>query len=177
MRTKQEKEYIELIDKYKMIIYKLCRRYAGNNDELVEQLYGRVGDVLWDEYISQKTNWPQTSDDEFRWLYCVVKNTVQYVMRDIKTKAVDLQLIEDEKLDTIMSVSASEVVLSEGDRYGEKLMELVMQLNLHNQQLVFYRLEGYSYAEIAYKMDMREEAVRTAFSRLIKKLKLMGEQD
>ncbi len=143
-------------------IYKICRKFAKQDDSYVADLYNEVVLRLWEEYNRFGLFRFRKESKESTWIYKIAYNTVvTYNKRNVMKHRyvnVDVQL--------------ADVAVEVEDLSGlEKFETLINGLDEVDRRIVMLFLENKSYAQIGDEVAMTESAVGTRMSRIVQKLK------
>ena len=169
MNATDEKRYLELLAKYKKMIYSVCRMYGDTGLDSVEDLYHEVACSLWTEYCQYGLGRFKHRCSESTWMYAFTKYTVMYHLHQNKSNNEDVELYSSEMLDLI--IDESSLSQEEVESLNERVQELLLQLPPYDKELICYKLQGCSYSEIASKMGLSETAVGTRLSRIMERLR------
>lgn len=156
----KEKQFLELLEKHKGILYKISRMYE-DNEENQEELRQEIVYHLWNSY------------DDFlgkssfsTWMYRVALNTALTQFRKESKKS---------KIEVALNEEAYQLK-SELSNYEEKENQLqhfykaVQELNKVEKALIFLYLEGMSHREIASQLGITEGNARVKLNRIKDKL-------
>lgn len=160
-RKKLEKEFVELVELYKQVIYKVCYVYAENEDHL-HDLYQEVVVNLWKAYPRFRGECKVST-----WVYRIGLNTCISFFRQSKRKPKVVPVTVDLELST------------EDDEKDLLLHELYRMINCLGQlerALILLWLEGHNYQEIADIIGISKNNVAVKLNRIKEKLKRMSNQ-
>ena len=175
MKTLTEINYLELLQKYRAIIYSVCLKYGGENHARVEELHREVAIALWKEYSRYGLSRFNHQCSESTWIYRFSELTVLYYLRQQKGRGGDILSMSQYQIENIpYGVNDERLADSELEVHREELQWMIRQLEVSEQELLTYKLEGYRYGEIAQKLGISETAVGTRLSRIVEKLKTMS---
>lgn len=155
----EEKEFIDLINAHRKIIYKVCLLYANDKEDLTD-LYQETILNLWKSFtLFEKKSSFST------WAYCIVLNTCITYLRKNKKKSDNLPITEviDELVDDDLR---SEQI--------KELYGLIKRLNKLERMYIMLWLDEKSYDEIAEIVGTNRNQVATRIHRIKIKLKDMS---
>lgn len=153
-----EKNFIEMIQQYKALIYKVTSFYVDERTS-IDDLYQDVVLNLWKSYPNFRRE-----SAESTWIYRIALNTCISYFRKGSNKAIYVELSSD----------LNEYV-EENESISE-LYTLINQLGKLERALIFLYLEDRPYKEIAEIMGITPTNVSTKINRIKEKLKLMSKQ-
>lgn len=152
-----EKEFLQQIDTYKGILYKLSKMYMDNALDR-EDLFQEMIFQLWRSYPSFEGKSLFST-----WMYRVALNTALVFVKRDKRKVEVTDLAEG--VDT--------VEFTDHDQKEERLAyfyNAVQELNEIEKALIFLYLEGQSHREIAIQLGISEGNARVRLNRTKDKL-------
>lgn len=153
---KRETEFVELIDPYQSIIYKVCLMYADNKDDL-DDLFQESLMNLWLAYPNYRSECKIST-----WIYRICLNTcISDLRKKSKMKFVPLQ--------TDLNVYEDK----DGNQICE-LYRLIKKLNKMDRALILLWLDEKSYEEIASILQLSKSNVSVRLCRVKEKLKQMS---
>ncbi|MDL2323377.1 sigma-70 family RNA polymerase sigma factor [Bacteroidales bacterium OttesenSCG-928-A17] len=155
-RAVLEKNFIEMIQQYKAVIYKVTSFYVDEQTS-IDDLYQDVVLNLWKSYPSFRHD-----SAESTWMYRIALNTCISYVRKGKNKPVYIELTSD----VIESSEENESI--------HELYALINQLGKLERALIFLYLEDRPYKEIAEIMGITPTNVSTRINRIKEKLKSMS---
>lgn len=156
----KEKQFLELLNKHKGILYKISRMYEDNEEnqeelrqEIVYHLWSSYGDFLGKSSFST-------------WMYRVALNTAltQFKKESKKTK---FEIALNDEAYQLKSDNDNNEDKEDQLRHFYKA---VQQLNKVEKALIFLYLEGMSHREIASQMGITEGNARVKLNRIKDKL-------
>lgn len=154
----QKKEFTELVNRYKDVIFKVCYVYASREE--LEDYYQEVLIQLW-------RSLPKFRDDSkiSTWIYRVSLNTcISYVRKNKKVNKVsliDLDFIDND---------------IEKKYYIDELYLLINRLNKFEKAIILLWLEERDYEEIASIVGISKNNVAVKLNRIKEKLRKMSNQ-
>jgi RNA polymerase sigma factor (sigma-70 family) len=158
LANKDEKEFLDQLQRHKGIIYKISRMYADtaeDREDLVQEILLR----LWSSYGSFEGRSALST-----WMYRVAVNTAITFLRKEKTKP---DVIGDD-LPALLTRAY------ETDNSMEEKLALfykaVKELNPVEKALIFYFMEGMSHREISAQLGISENNARVKLNRTKEKL-------
>ncbi|MBE6341140.1 MAG: sigma-70 family RNA polymerase sigma factor [Bacteroidales bacterium] len=154
-----EQKFLELVENYKRVIYKVCFMYA-NDDETIGDLYQEVVLNLWTAFPRfRNESKPST------WVYRVSMNTCITNLRHKRTQP-----------DTIVLTSSmADLFPDESDKEQlHELYRLISQLGELERALILLWLDDKSYDEIAEILNISVSNVGVRINRIKTKLKTMS---
>lgn len=154
---KTEDEFIESINPYQPVIYKVCLMYANDNDELSD-LFQESLLNLWIAYPKYRSECKIST-----WVYRISLNTC---ISDLRKKS-KMQLVP---LHTDLNVYED----CEKDQHLKEMYGLIKQLNKLDRALILLWLDEKSYEEIASIMQLSKSNVSVRICRIKDKLKQMS---
>jgi RNA polymerase sigma-70 factor (ECF subfamily) len=155
-----EERFIEMIEHYKQVIYKVCLIYA-TDDDVLNDLYQEVLLNLW-------TSFPRFQNEckESTWLYRVALNTcITYIRK------------ESTRIPTIPLTIDMESILEEQEEHGSllrKMYRMINRLEKPERAILMLWLEDNSYEEIADVMNISKANVGMKLMRIREKLRKMN---
>jgi RNA polymerase sigma-70 factor (ECF subfamily) len=161
MKEKElEERFIELIERYKQMIYKVCLIYASD-DDVLNDLYQEVLINLWKAFPRFRNECKEST-----WLYRVALNTcITYIRK------------ESTRIPTIPLTIDMEAILDEQDEHGrliKKMYQMIARLEKPERAILMLWLEDKSYEEIADVMNISKANVGTRLMRIREKLRNMS---
>lgn len=153
----RENEFIEMINPYQAIIYKVCSMYSNSKDELCD-LFQESLMNLWLAYPKYRGDCKVSS-----WIYRVSLNTC---ISDLRKKS-KIQFIP----------LHTELNIYEDCESSERLREmysLIKKLNKLDRALILLWLDEKSYEEIGLILQLSKSNVSVKLCRIKEKLKQMS---
>lgn len=151
-----EKEFLEIIQDYQKIIYKICRVYRDNREDQ-EDLFQEIVYQLWKAYPGFKRESKVSS-----WIYRIALNTAIAIYRKSKI-AIDYYQDFPEHIHP-----SGEKTISENEG---RLFWALRKLNDSEKAVISLYLEDFSYQEIADITGLSESNVGVRLNRIKNKLK------
>lgn len=164
--------YQEFDKLYSKLIFMICLYSCKNHSDASELL----NDILLkifkkiDQYDSKKgslKSWViQVTKNYLRDVYRLSKNSVTEISLDdnYSDKTPEINNLDDEVMD-------EQELLDEKDLMCECLQIALESVSERDQQILKLRADGHENKEIAEFLNMKENAVKTAYSRGLKKIK------
>ena len=153
-----KKEFAELVNRYKDVIFKVCYVYASREE--FEDYYQEVLIQLW-RSLPKFRNESKMST----WIYRVSLNTcISYVRKNKKVNKVsliDLDFIDND---------------IEKKYYIDELYLLINRLNKFEKAIILLWLEDRDYEEIASIVGISKNNVAVKLNRIKEKLRKMSNQ-
>lgn len=153
-----KKEFAELVNRYKDVIFKVCYVYASREE--LEDYYQEVLIQLW-RSLPKFRNESKMST----WIYRVSLNTcISYVRKNKKVNKVsliDLDFIDND---------------IEKKYYIDELYLLINRLNKFEKAIILLWLEERDYEEIASIVGISKNNVAVKLNRIKEKLRRMSNQ-
>lgn len=154
---KKEDEFIELINPYRSIMYKVCLMYANNKDDLCD-LFQESLMNLWVAYPAYRSECKIST-----WIYRICLNTC---ISDLRKKS-RIQFIP---LHTDLNVYED----CETNQLLQEVYSLIKRLNKIDRALILLWLDEKSYEEIASILQLSKSNVSVRLCRIKEKLKQMS---
>lgn len=154
---KTENEFIELVNPYQPIIYKVCSMYANNKDEFCD-LFQESLLNLWIAYPKYRSECKVST-----WIYRVSLNTC---ISDLRKKS-KMQLVP---LSSELNVYDD----CEKNQDIQEMYSLIKRLNKLDRALILLWLDEKSYEEIAVILQLSKSNVSVRLCRIKEKLKQMS---
>jgi len=156
-----QKEFLELIQQHKGLIYKVCHIYA--HDEASKQdLFQEIVIQLWKSFGSFRGEAKIST-----WMYRIALNTALTDLRKRKTK-VDLHYTDQSNLD-IEEVEYD----SQRDEEEKLLYSAIAKLSQIEKAVVMMYLEDKSYEEMEEVLGISQGTLRVKMNRIKEKLRLL----
>ena len=153
-----EQRFLDLTDKYKRMIYKVCYVYTENHED-VNDLFQDVILNLWKAYPSFRGE-----SKEETWMYRVALNTCISVLRK-----------QSRKPDFIpLNIEAEVLTGSDDENLLAKMYALISKLNKVEKAIILLYLEDKPYDEISAIIGISKTNVGVKLSRIREKLKVMS---
>jgi RNA polymerase sigma-70 factor (ECF subfamily) len=153
----QKKEFVNLIEQNKALIYKFCYMYA-NETETPDDLFQEVVINLWKSFPDFR------GESKIQtWMYRISLNTCITFLRKSGRRPIT-QTLTDEQLEYTDSGDTSPV---------RELYTLVNRLNAFEKAIILLYLEDRSYDEIAQIVGITKSNVGVRINRIKEKLSLM----
>ncbi len=153
-----KKEFAELVNRYKDVIFKVCYVYASREE--LEDYYQEVLIQLW-RSLPKFRNESKMST----WIYRISLNTcISYVRKNKKVNKVsliDLDFIDND---------------IEKKYYIDELYLLINRLNKFEKAIILLWLEERDYEEIASIVGISKNNVAVKLNRIKEKLRRMSNQ-
>lgn len=153
-----KKEFAELVNRYKDVIFKVCYVYASREE--LEDYYQEVLIQLW-RSLPKFRNESKMST----WIYRISLNTcISYVRKNKKVNKVsliDLDFIDND---------------IEKKYYIDELYLLINRLNKFEKAIILLWLEDRDYEEIASIVGISKNNVAVKLNRIKEKLRRMSNQ-
>lgn len=150
-------KYDLLIARHRGLIIKVCQIYCHRDMELARDLYQDIALKLWTEMDHFRGE-----SSEATWLWHIAVNT-----------AIDKLRHEGAGPGVVLTSNPPEPTTYDHPQQIDDLYEAIAHLPADDQLLVSYRLDGYSYCDIACFTNQSEGSLRVRYSRIIKQLKTM----
>ena len=154
---KTENEFIELINPYQSIIFKVCSIYANDKDELCD-LFQESLIALWVAYPAYRSECKLST-----WIYRISLNTC---ISDLRKKS-KIQLVP---LHTDLNVYED----CERNQQLQEMYSLIRKLNKLERAIILLWLDDRSYEEIASILQLSKSNVSVRLCRIKEKLKQMS---
>ena len=151
MELRSEEEFVQMVERYKGVIYKVCNIYADDRDQMEDYCQ----EVLINMWRGLST-----------WVYRVALYTCVSFVRRKGSRPHNIPLKVD------MAVEAE----AERGPMLRELYRLIGRLNRLDRALILLWLEERSYAEIADIMGMSKANVAIRIMRIKGRLKQMSEE-
>ena len=151
-----KKEFVDIIEKHKGIIYKICNGYckeADDREDLVQDVIGH----LWKAYPKYNSDYKLST-----WIYRIALNVAISYYRKEQTRKKYIQPIQEHTL---------EVSEQPEDENIKLLNQFIAELDELNKALMILYLDGNSHKEIAEILNISESNVGTKISRIKIQLK------
>lgn len=153
-----KKEFAELVNRYKDVIFKVCYVYASREE--LEDYYQEVLIQLW-RSLPKFRNESKMST----WIYRISLNTcISYVRKNKKVNKVSL--IDWDFIDNDI----------EKKYYIDELYLLINRLNKFEKAIILLWLEDRDYEEIASIVGISKNNVAVKLNRIKEKLRRMSNQ-
>lgn len=155
----QEKEFIELVEEYKQVIYKVCYIYATDPDNL-NDLYQEVVINLWKAFPRFRGECKAST-----WVYRIGLNTCISFFRKSKSRP------------EVVPISVDlEAVAEEEDKTAQlhELYRMINCLGRLERALILLWLEERSYQEMADITGISRNNVAVKLNRIKGKLRVMS---
>lgn len=144
---------------YKLLIYKVCRIYANNHDD-IQDLYQDIIIQLWKSYPKFR------GEAKFStWLYRIAINTALTSFRKQKRKI----QTSDVELQSIQLPYEEDVGLKEEQH--QQMYAAIQQLNDVEKSIVMLYLEDKSYDEMEEILGISNATLRVKMNRIKDKLR------
>lgn len=160
-KENQEKEFIELVELYKRVIYKVCFIYSNDNEQL-NDYYQEVVIALWKAYPKFRGDCKTST-----WVYRIALFTcISFVRKkwgkpEFVPLSMEYDLFEEEE---------------ERKEQLRELYQLINQLGNLEKALILLWLEDKNYQEIAEITGLTRNNVAVKLMRIKNKLKTMYNQ-
>lgn len=155
-----EQAFLELTERYKRMIYKVCYMYASDK-EPVSDLFQDVILNLWKAFPSFRGE-----SSEETWIYRVALNTCITQLRKQSKKPTM----------TPLTVDVENLTDTDDDRMLRELYRLIRQLNTVEKAIILLYLEDKPYEEIASLIGITKSNVGVKINRIKEKMKQMSNQ-
>lgn len=153
-----KKEFAELVNRYKDVIFKVCYVYASREE--LEDYYQEVLIQLWRSLPNFRNESKMST-----WIYRISLNTcISYVRKNKKVNKVsliDLDFIDND---------------IEKKYYIDELYLLINRLNKFEKAIILLWLEERDYEEIASIVGISKNNVAVKLNRIKEKLRRMSNQ-
>lgn len=155
-----EQAFLELTERYKRMIYKVCYMYASDKEP--------VGDLFQDVILNLWKAFPsfRGESSEETWIYRVALNTCITQLRKQSKKPTMMPL----------TVDVENLTDTDDDRMLRELYRLIRQLNTVEKAIILLYLEDKPYEEIASLIGITKSNVGVKISRIKEKMKQMSNQ-
>lgn len=155
-----EQAFLELTERYKRMIYKVCYMYASDKEP--------VGDLFQDVILNLWKAFPsfRGESSEETWIYRVALNTCITQLRKQSKKPTMMPL----------TVDVENLTDTDDDRMLRELYRLIRQLNTVEKAIILLYLEDKPYDEIASLIGITKSNVGVKISRIKEKMKQMSNQ-
>ena len=152
-----EKEFLDLMQKHKGILYKISRMYFDHTEDQ-QDLIQEMTFQLWKSYQNFK------GDSQFStWMYRVCLNTALTFFKKDDKKQDKYELYENyDRIDTDDSAFKEEQL--------KYFYDAVQELNKVEKALIFLFLEGMNHKDIAENLGISEVNARVKLNRTKEKL-------
>jgi len=158
-KTDLEIEFENNLKEYKLLIYKVCRMYADNHND-IQDLYQDIIIQLWRSYPKFR------GESKFStWLYRIAINTAltnfRKQKRSIQTSDIELQSIQ----------IAYEEDVGLKEEQHQQMYAAIQQLNDVEKSIVMLYLEDKSYDEMEDILGISNATLRVKMNRIKDKLR------
>lgn len=158
--SQTEQAFIEAIEQYKQLIYKVCYMYSSNGSEL-NDLYQEVVVNLWRGFKNFKGDSALST-----WIYRVGLNTCISYYRKTLSRPQTVTLTDT--LEVFEDSSKTEQI--------RELYRLVNKLNKFERALILLWLDNKTYEEIADIMGLSRNTIASKLKRIKTKIVEMSNQ-
>lgn len=160
-QSEQEKQFLDLMERHKRMIYKVCYMYATDEHTLAD-LYQEVALNLWRAFPKFRgESKPST------WVYRVTMNTCITYLRSQKSHPQTVAI----------TLSMAEVLPEvQGKENLRELYALIGRLDRLERALIMLWLDERTYEEIAEILGLSLSSVKMRIHRVKAKLKEMSNQ-
>ncbi|UII22721.1 RNA polymerase sigma factor [Fulvivirga ligni] len=151
-----KKEFVDIIEKHKGIIYKICNGYckeADDREDLVQDVIGH----LWKAYPKYNADYKLST-----WIYRIALNVAISYYRKEQTRKKYIQPIQEHTFEVSEQPENENIKL---------LNQFIAELDELNKALMILYLDGNSHKEIAEILNISESNVGTKISRIKIQLK------
>lgn len=159
-REQLEIDFLQLINDYRNIIYKVCSAYCANDYDM-DDLYQDIVLNLWKSYPRFRGESKVST-----WIYRISLNTAISNLRKKKNELSSLEITAD--LENIIKAGESQI------SQIKEMYSLIRRLDRYDRALILLWLEDKSYQEIADLLGIAKGNVATKISRVKKKLQKMS---
>lgn len=161
-RKGDKSEFIEMLINSRLTIIQICLLYTDRQPDSIRDLYQEIVCTLWEA-------WPEFRSDSAAntWVRRIALNVAVTQYRGNKRRPVTVPL-EKWMYDTI----AEEIEESPPDYF-----RILDSLEPDEQALIFFRLKGLSYLEMADIFNTSESAIKQRLYRLRKHLDILKRQN
>ena len=157
MPTKDALErYDQLIVRYRGLIVRVCQIYCRHDADRSRDLYQDIALKIW-----TKMDTFRGECNEATWIWRIAVNT-----------AID-ELRRDRQQYIIAASEVPDKSEAENTQQIDDLYEAIAHLPADDQLIVAYRLDGFSYDDIAQLTNLSEGSLRVRYNRIVKQLKTM----
>ena len=161
METKElEREFLNMVEAQKRTIYKVCRIYANDEDDL-NDLFQETVLNLWKGFPRYRGDSKLTT-----WVYRIAMNTCITFLRRSNARPQTVPMMAN-----VASIIAED---DETARQLKELYRLINQLGKLERALILLWLEERSYEEIADILGISKTNVAVKLNRTKEKLKKMS---
>ncbi len=154
-----EKEFLDMMDAQKRVIYKVCYMYAKDQDDL--------NDLFQETVLNLWKSFPRYRGDSTlnTWVYRIAMNTCITFLRRSHTRPQTIPMTAD----------VASLVADEESKTGQlhELYRLINQLGKLERALILLWLEERSYQEMADILGISKANVAVKLNRTKEKLKTM----
>lgn len=154
-----EKEFLELIEQHKGVIFKISKMYMDNFDDQ-KDLFQEITFQVWKAFPNFEGRSKFST-----WMYRIALNTAIVFLKSEKKRSFitnyDIQNVQ---------ISTSEYDKEEEGNLA-KMYTAIQKLNEIDKALIFYYLEDFSGKEIAENLGISEVNARVKLNRAKEKLK------
>ncbi|MEG1617616.1 MAG: sigma-70 family RNA polymerase sigma factor [Bacteroidales bacterium] len=153
-----EQAFLELTERYKRMIYKVCYMYASDKEP--------IGDLFQDVILNLWKAFPsfRGESSEETWIYRVALNTCISQLRKQSKKPPMLPL----------SLEIESLADPKDDPMLRELYRIIRQLNTVERAIILLYLEDKPYEEIASLIGITKSNVGVKISRIKEKMKQMS---
>jgi RNA polymerase sigma-70 factor, ECF subfamily len=148
-----EKEFIELLNKHKAILHKICNVYFFRNPSK-EDYYQEIVIRLWKSYPSFKNQSAFST-----WLYRVALNTAIDILRKENLRPINIELSKNE-------YNISEDEYPDGSDKKDLLYLAINRLSDAEKAIIILYLDDYNYKEIAEIIGVSENNAGVKINRI-----------
>lgn len=154
-------QFIELMDRYKKIIYKICHSYCRSHEDK-QDLEQEILIQLWRSYSTYNPKFKFTT-----WMYRVALNVAISHYRKLKTKVDDSTSLEDININKAGDDDNQE----ERNEVEQLLYQFINELDELNKALMILYLDNNSHKDMSRILGISQSNVATKISRIKNRLK------
>lgn len=171
LKCRKRNSYKAFVDKYSRLIISSCYYSCGNYEDAFEEF----NDIL--SKIFDKIDQFNPSKSSFKtWCMTITKNHLKDRFRKNK-EVIPEYSFEECELDNILSSPDESDDNSVDCNYNQDddedvicMQKALLSISERDQAIVKYRADGFGNAEISEFFGIKENAVKTAYSRALKKI-------
>lgn len=166
--NQQEEDFLNLLSRHEVSIYRVCRKVAGNDDNLLNDLFNEALLRLWELYSGRRSNNFRGECSEKTWVLNIVYRTAlnfrkKYAMPN-PFVSIDADLAEQ-------LADTDAPLLGDSSSDATDFWTSLSCLDASDRNILRHFLQGRSYRQIGSAVSMSESAVGTRMLRIFVKLK------
>lgn len=166
MNEQLEKEFTTLLNRNKKVLFKVCWMFFNNEEYDFKELKQEILCALWKEYARYGMSRFGTNSKESTWVFTIAWRVAMNYKRDNSRR----NLLFD-----VVPIVPEETLIFEMNDDADFFNYVISALDDEDRRWFLYYLDRFTYESISEREKVSEKVARKRMSRVIRKVRKLGE--